>query len=144
MRYLVPDLPPSKVGAFMPLPTMDGEGASNGRVVVVGAPGTVAVPAPKATGSLPTISARQGVNSARPSDVSPVDEFLPILYVAETTNQGPEADAGIGMWRRRFCELPVPAENPTRLATSDTLVTRKGSRVTQAWPRAFQRFPTQG
>lgn len=144
MRYLVPDLPPSKVGAFMPLPTMDGEGATYGRVSVVGAPGTQPVDAPKATGSLPTVSARRGRDSARPSDVSPVDEFFPILYVAETANQGPEADGGIGMWRRRFCELPVPAVNPIRIPTSDTLVTRKGSRVTQAWPRAFQRFPTQG
>ena len=141
MRYTVPDLPPSKAGAFMPLPTTDGEPSSYGLVEVWGAPGTLGVEAPNPDGSLPTVSAQRGVNSSRPSDLAP-DVFFPILYVASTRNQGPEADGGIGMARRRFCELPVPAVNPTRIPTSDTLVTRKGSRTTQAWPRAFQRFPT--
>lgn len=142
IRYTVSDLPPSKVAAFTPLPTMDGEGASFGLVSVIGTPGTQPVPAPNPMDDLPSVSGRKGVNSARPSDVAPADVFLPILYVAETTNQGPQADGGLGMWRRRFCELPIPALNPTRIPTSDTLVTAKGTRTTQAWPRAFQRFPT--
>jgi len=125
----------------MPIPTRDGEPATYGLVEVIGAPGTLGVEAPNPDGSLPTVSSQRGVNSSRPSDLAP-DVFFPILYVASANNQGPAADGGIGMWRRRHNELPIPAVNPTRIPTSDTLVTTKGSRTTQAWPRAFQRFPT--
>lgn len=141
MRYTVLDVPPSKVGAFAPLPAGNPVGSSYGLVAVYGAPGTLPVDAPNPDRSLPTVSARHGIDSARPSDVAP-DVFFPILYVALADNQGPAADAGIGMWRRRFNELPIPARNPTRIPTSDSLVTKKGGRLTQAWPRAFQRFPT--
>lgn len=141
MRYQTLDLPPSKAAGFMPIPAATNTAAGWGLVHILGAPGTLEVEAPSPDGSLPTISARAGRDSARPSDVSP-DVAFPSIYVALATNMGPAADAGIGMWRRRFNELPVPALNPTRVATSDSLVTTKGSRVSQAWPRAFQRFPT--
>lgn len=141
--YRVEDLPPGKAGAFMPVPGVTKNGATWGLVDVWGAPGTLGVPAPSPDGPLPALSsAGPGPNSGRGSDQSP-DVIFPILYVASPANMGPAKDARLGMTRRRRCELPVPAGNPTRLAQSQTLVTKKGGRVTQPWPQAFQRYPTQ-
>jgi len=142
MRYRVDDLPTVAVGAFTPIPAGTQTAANYGLVDVLGSPGTTPIPGPSPDGSLPTVSARSGVNSARPSDVSP-DTWFPTLYQASPNNQGPSADLGLGMWRRRFCELPIPAGNPTHLPTAVVLQVNKGSRVTQPWPRPFQRFPTQ-
>lgn len=143
-RYRVDDLPTSggKAAAFMPVPAATKNGATWGSVDVWGSPGTSGVPAPSPNGPLPTLTNRKGRDSGRPSDQVP-DVIFPILYVASPANMGPSVVPGIGMARRRRCELPVPAANPTRLAVSNTLKMTKGSRITQPWPRAFQRYPTQ-
>lgn len=144
MRYRTSDLPPNGVGAFMPIPADSPVESSYGLVKIAGAPGTFAIAVPDPDESLPPISAQGGVNSARPSDAAP-DFILPSVYVAYADNMGPAADAGLGLARRRFTELPVPAINPTRIPSTagqynpPTL----GGRRTLAWPRSFQRFPTR-
>lgn len=143
MRYRTDDLPPGKAGAFMPIPAVMARASAWGQVDVFGAPGTHAVEA-KAICVAGSNTNQKAPNSARPSDVSP-DAILPTLYIPGTRNMGPEHGApGIGMTRRRFAELPVPALGWTRLAQAIPLIVRKGGRVTQPWPRAFQRYPTQG
>ena len=141
MRYTVNDLPANAVGAFCPIPAVDPIGGLWGSMQVWGSPGTDPVASPRPINGRTTNTNQGGVNTASGSDVAP-DDWFPSIYVALADNQGPEADAGIGMSRRRYAELPIPAGNPTRVAASDTFQTKKGGRLTQAWPRAFQRFPT--
>lgn len=142
--YRVDDLPPGKAGAFTPVPAGGKIGRTWGAVDVWGAPGNRAVPSPSPNSSLPSRTAQaKGPNTARPSDHAP-DVIMPILYVASPANMGPSADLGLGMARRRRNELPVPAQNPTRLAAARKLIVAKGRRSTLPWPGAFQRYPTQG
>lgn len=144
IRYRTPDLPAEGVGAFMPIPAISPASSSFGLVEVSGAPGTEPTPAPAPQRSyLPTLTAAGGVNSAQGSNVSP-DVALFSVYVAYADNQGPAADAGIGMARRRYAELPMPAINPTRLPTTAMRTPVMAGRAAMGWPRAFQRFPIRG
>ena len=70
------------------------------------------------------------------------DVIFPAIYIASARNMGPSNF--VGMARRRFAELPVPAIDPNRLATVAQQVPKIGGRRTMAWPRAFQRFPLLG
>jgi hypothetical protein len=141
MRYRTDDLPPAGVGAFMPIPASDPVASSWGLVHVVGAPGTMAIDVPDPDESIPPVSARGGINSARPSDASP-DVIFPSVYYTRIANLGPEAGIGLGLTKRRFNELPVPAVNPTRIPiVAGTYKPAKlGGRLAMLWPRAFQRF----
>lgn len=141
MRYRVNDLPARGLGAFTPIPTTSPAASSQGLLRVTGAPGTDAVPAPDPA-ALPSLTARGGVNSAQGSAVTP-DVIFPSIYVASADNLGPEHDAGIGMWRRRFCELPMPALNPGRVPVVAMGSPKVAGRAAIAWPRAFQRFPNR-
>lgn len=145
MRYRVSDLPVAGVGAFMPIPTRGPVSSSYGVVELAGAPGDVAQPSPRPR-FLPSLTAQGGVNSAQPGLAGSPDVFFPNMYVAYATNMGPSADGGLGMTRRRFNELPVPAVNPLRLpnTTGTRQPPRLGGRSQVPWPRAFQRFPNRG
>jgi hypothetical protein len=141
MRYRVNDLPVRGLGAFTPLPTTSPAASSQGLLRVIGAPGTDPVDAPDPA-ALPSLTAAGGVNSAQGSTVSP-DLIFPAIYVAAADNCGPEADVGIGMWRRRFCELPMPALNPGRVPVNAFQPPKVAGRRQIGWPRAFQRFPNR-
>lgn len=145
MRYRVSDLPPIGVGAFTPIPTTTPAASSYGLVEVSGAPGTEPVysPSPQTRGYLPSLTRAGGVNSAQDSECAP-DYILPAIYVASADNMGPTDDVGIGMARRRLCELPVPALDPTRIPQVAQTHPPIAGRATMAWPRAFQRFPIRG
>ena len=144
MRYRVSDLPPIGTGAFTPIPTTTPAASSYGLVEIFGAPGTLAVdaPSPQHLTGLPSLTRQGGVNSAQPSDVAP-DVILPAIYIPSAKNMGPEADAGFGMTRRRYCELPVPAVDSQRIPQVAMTVTPIAGRKAMAWPRAFQRFPNR-
>lgn len=143
MRYRVNDLPARGLGAFTPLPTTTPAASSQGLLTVTGAPGTVPVPMPDPA-AVPsgTVRGPHDVNSAKGSAVTP-DLIFPAIYVGSAANCGPEADAGIGMWRRRFAELPVPAINPGRVPVVAFQAPKVAGRAAMAWPRAFQRFPNR-
>jgi hypothetical protein len=143
-RYRVDDLPPSKVGAFMPIPTTTARSSAWGLVQVFGAPGTLAIPLDKPTDAYGTLSARgPGPNSTRGSDQMPSDVFFPNIYYASTANMGNTGAHRIGLARRRRAELPVPAISFTRFQRAVKYVMTAGSRYTQPWPRALQRYPTR-
>lgn len=144
MRYRVSDLPVRGVGAFMPLPTLGPAASSRGLTVVSGSPGTTPMPSPR-PGFLPSLTKQGGVNSAQPGACSP-DVFTPSVYVVYANNQGPSADAGLGMSRRRANEMPIPSRTPTALANNSGVAqpARLGGRAQIPWPRAFQRFPNLG
>lgn len=144
MRYRVSDLPPNGVGAFTPIASTTPAASSYGLVEVYGAPGTEPVysPSPQTVGYLPSLTRRGGRNSAQDSDCAP-DVILPAIYIPSAQNMGPEADAGMGMTRRRYNELPVPALDPTRIPQVAQTVPPIGGRAAMAWPRAFQRFPNR-
>ena len=143
IRYRVDDLPPTKVGAFMPLPTRQARSSAWGLVDVYGAPGTVGIPVDEPADCYGTLSAAgAGKNSTRGSDQSP-NTILPVIYYPSTRNMGHQGTHRIGMARRRRAELPIPAIAFSRIAKAVKIVTRKGSRIAQPWPYAFQRYPTQ-
>lgn len=144
LRYRTNDLPAQGVGAFMPIPAAGPVASSYGLVGIAGAPGDVAVPTGDPLDGLPSLTASGGVNSAQSSAVSP-DVFFPSVYIPSARYMGPEADAGLGMTRRRFAELPVPAVDPTRIPTNAAAQPgRLGGRSQVGWPRSFQRFPNRG
>jgi hypothetical protein len=148
-RYRVSDLPAAGVGAFMPIPAVASIAASSaGDVHVYGSPGVIAVDAPD-PGAVPPLTARNlghsdaGKDSARPSEVTP-DFILPAIYIADAANMGPSAGPmHLGMARRRFCELPVPAVNPLRLPIVQMSIPPVAGRRAMALPRPLQRFPTR-
>jgi len=141
VRYRVSDLPPIGVGAFTPIPSTTPAASSYGLVEVLGAPGTMPVysPSPQTRGYLPSLTRAGAPNSAQDSDCAP-DYILPAIYVPSADNMGPTDDAGIGMARRRLCELPVPALDPTRIPQVAQTHPPIAGRKAMSWPRAFQRF----
>lgn len=147
IRYRVSDLPTNSVGAFMPIPAVASIAASSGADVhVYGSPGVRAVDAPDPA-AIPCLTARDmdaGRNSsARGSDVTP-EFILPAIYIADAANMGPSAGPmRLGMARRRFCELPVPAVNPSRIPIVAMSIPPVAGRAAMALPRPFQRFPTR-
>jgi len=95
------------------------------------------IPAPAPTRLwAPPISAQA---ETQPSNVSP-DVRLPDIYVAWPDNMGP--DQHFGMTARRQTPIPLPAVSWINTALSAMQANRTGGRLTMAWPRAFQRFPT--
>lgn len=142
MRYRVLDLPARGLSAFTPIPTTSPAASSQGLLRVTGAPGNVAVDSP-GPAAVPSLTAQPaGVNTAQGSSVSP-NLIFPAIYVGSADNLGPEQDGGIGMWRRRFCELPMPAINPSRIPVVAFQAPKVAGRKATAWPRAFQRFPNR-
>lgn len=143
MRYRVNDLPAVGLGAFTPIPTTTPAASSYGEVHVYGAPGTleVAAPSPQSVGYLPSLTRRGGRNSAQGSECAP-DVIFPAIYYASARNMGP--GRLIGMARRRFSEIPVPAIDPTRIPAVAQSHPKIAGRKTMSWPRAFQRFPLIG
>lgn len=139
MRYRVSDLPKVGLGAFTPIPTTTPAASSQGLVGVLGCPGTQPVDSPRPE-AVPSLTVQGGKNSAQSSAVSP-DVIFPSIYVASVANMGPSS--WVGMWRRRFTELPMPARNPGRIPVVAFQAPRVGGRNSMAWPRAFQRFPAR-
>ena len=146
VRYRVDDLPNTGAAAFTPLPARNHVASSYGLVHVMGAPGTLAVPAP-ATPAVPSQTAtvgavaRDGRYSAQGSDVSP-DVILPAIYIALADNMGPEDDTGIGMVRRRLNELPVRAVDPGRKPVPVWMQFPAGGKQIPQ-PRQFVRWPSR-
>lgn len=143
IRYRVSDLPTVGTGAFTPLASTNPLASSHGLVRIEAAWGTSAVAAPKPA-ALPAVTARgiaDGNASARAEDVTP-DFILPAIAIPYADNMGPEMDTGIGMARRRLCEIPVPAVDPTRVPTVAQGARKTGGRAALPWPRAFQRWPS--
>jgi hypothetical protein len=144
VRYRVLDLPAKGVGAFCPTPAAQPVASSYGLVELYGSPGTDPSPAPKPQNDyLPSLTRRGGVDSAQGSMVAP-DVIYPDDYTPFADNMGPAKDAGIGMWRRRHTELPVPARNPVRLPLPALRPAVFRGRQQIPWPRAFQRWPSRG
>ena len=144
MRYRTSDLPVRGVGAFMPLPTLAPASSSYGLVVRDGSAGTTPMASPR-PGFLPSLTKQGGVNSAQPGLAGSPDVFFPQVYVAYCDNQGPAADAGIGMAARRSGFIPTPTSTANRLPNlTGVYQSRLGGRTQIGWPRAFQRFPFVG
>jgi hypothetical protein len=126
----------------MPVPAGDALALGYGGVQIFGSPGTTPTPAPAPQRDwLPTLTKTGGKDSAQSSMVAP-DVMLFSEYHTTAVNQGPSADQGIGMTRRRANELPMPAVDPTRIPVVGMYVPRLGGRSQINWPRAFQRFPS--
>lgn len=144
IRYRTQDVPPGQAPAFTPVPTTNPVASSYGLVHIYGSPGTDPQPAPGPARQwgAPSLTKPGGVNSAQGSNVVP-DYILPAIYVADVANMGPAMDTGIGMTRRRFNELPIPARDPGRLPVPVMMQFPTGGRKTFAWPRAFQVWPTK-
>lgn len=142
ISYHTLDVPPHGAGAFMPQPARSPVASSYGLVIVEGAPGTCPVPSPSPS-AVPSQTARlQGSkDSAQGSDVSP-DVIFPAIYTASARNMGPTEDVGLGMARRRLCELPVRAIDPGRRPVAVWQQFPVGARPLP-WPRAFIRWPSR-
>lgn len=141
MRYRVLDLPVIGTGAFTPTMATNPVASSFGLVQVSGSPGTEPIPVPAPTRVwAPPISFDP---KTQPSNCSP-DVFFPDLYRPSAANMGPSADAGVGMFRRRLNEMPVPAVNIVRSGVPNWHQQPVGGRKVTAWPRAFQRWGTRG
>lgn len=144
IRYRADNLPARGVGAFAPIPAISPNASSWGLVDTHGFPGNLPIDCPDPDESLPSLTAQpHGVNTARPSDVTP-DYILPVIYFTRIFRAfGPGGTTiGLGMTARRFNEMPVPAGDWTRIPiTSGTYQPAKiGGRIAMNWPRAFQRF----
>lgn len=125
----------------MPSPARNPVASSYGLVNIDGAPGTDPIPSPRSA-ALPALTAvGRGVNSAQGSDVAP-DVILPAIYIPRARNMGPTEDVGLGMARRRLCELPVRAIDPGRRPIPVFQQFPAGARPLP-WPRAFVRWPSR-
>lgn len=133
--YRVLDLPPKGTAAFTPLPAVTPVASSYGLVKIVGAPGTLPIPAPAPTRIwAPMISASaltQGSNCA-------LDIRTPDIYVPFANNMNPPVPTRIRN------NIPVPATTAIFSARPAMISRKTGSRVAMPWPRAFQRWPTSG
>jgi hypothetical protein len=138
MRYRVLDLPPKGTGAFCPVPTTNPVASSYGLVKRTAALGLLPVPI-GARGWVPPISLDPKTQG---SHCAP-DIILPDQYIAYADNMGPSKDAGFGMAARRHNPLPVPSRQGILVPQVSFAPKRVGGRVSMAWPRAFQRFPTR-
>lgn len=129
------DLPAKGTGAFCPLPAQTPMASSHGLVKVVGAPGTMPIPAPSPTRIwAPPISASLLTQS---SNVS-LDIRTPDIYVTFADNMhGP-------LPTRVRNNIPVPATTAIYTARNAQIGRKMGTRVAMPWPRAFQRWPTSG
>jgi hypothetical protein len=137
MRYRVYDLPINGHGAFTPTLNLKAESSSWGLVKRTGAPGTMPIPAPSPTRLwAPPISAQAETQS---SNCSP-DVRLPDIYIAYADNMGPSVH--VNMAARRQTPIPIPAVSWINTALTAMQGVKVGGRIAQAWPRAFQRFPT--
>lgn len=142
ISYRTLDVPPYGTGAFMPSPARNPVASSYGLVIIDGAPGTMSVPSPRPPATPSQTARPQGtVNSAAGSDVSP-DVFFPAIYIPRAQNMGPTDDVGLGMARRRLCELPLRAIDPGRRPVPVFQQFPAGARPLP-WPRAFIRWPSR-
>lgn len=133
--YRTLDLPIQGNGAFIPTPTVPFAASSWGLVKRVGAPGTVAIPAPSPTKIwAPPISADSKTQS---SNVSP-DLRTPDIYIAYADNMHPPVPTEI------HNDIPVPATAWTTVVRKAMIGRKLGTRVAMPWPRVFQRWPTSG
>jgi hypothetical protein len=137
IRYKVLDLPVNGTGAFTPIPFRNPIASSWGLVVESGSPGTTPIPRPKAA-AIPPISA---IRETQSTYVSP-DVGLPDIYIAYANNMGPSQH--VNMAGRRLTPIPVPAVSWVNTALVSFQTSKVGGRLAQAWPRAFQRWPTIG
>lgn len=137
IRYRVMDLPPGRPAAFTPLAGTNPVASSYGLVHIHGSPGNQPVPSPnpmKIWGTnISSDPKTQGSNN------SP-DVFFPSIYYTTAENMGPDADAGIGMTRRRLTELPIPAVDAQRSAVAAFYRFRAGTTTPTPNRRAFQRW----
>lgn len=140
VSYRTLDVPPYGAGAFMPSPARNPVASSYGLVRIDGAPGTEPVPSPRPA-SVPSLTRSGGRDAAQGSAVAP-DVILPAIYIPSADNMGPAADTGLGMARRRLCELPVRAIDPGRLPVPVWQQFPAGARPLP-WPRAFIRWPSR-
>ena len=133
LRYRVEDVPPRGGGAFCPLPATTPRASSKGLVHVFGAPGTLAVPAPK-----PAATPDWSMDPHTiPSNVSP-DVITPAVYVPLADNMHPPVPV------RHHNNLPVPAISYVRAPQPAMVPPGKvGGRSVMPRPRSFQRFPAR-
>ena len=137
MKYRVLDLPVLGHGAFTPTYSVKFEASSWGLVKRTGSPGTLPIPAPGPPRLwCPPISAQAETQG---SNVAP-DIRLPDIYIAYADNMGPQAH--FGMAARRQTPIPLPALSWINTALTAMQGPSIGGRIVQAWPRAFQRWPT--
>jgi hypothetical protein len=137
VRYRVLDLPVVGRGAFTPLPTTNPRASSEGLVKVSAELGLVPVPVAAKQNGIPSFSLDKMTVG---TNVVP-DVILPDCYIPYANNMGPAQH--IGMAARRKTPLPVPAKSGLFSPGIGFRAKAVGGRKTVAWPRAFQRWPTQ-
>lgn len=138
LRYRVLDLPVKGAGAFCPTTFPNPIASSWGLTSLTGSPGTTPTPVPAPTRVwAPPISA---IAETQPSNVSP-DIILPDKYI-------PYARNGIchTLPNRIRNNVPVPATGWIAVVQPGMgfRTGKIGGRKALNWPRAFQRWNTQG
>lgn len=135
IHYKVLDLPPLGASAFTPIPFTNSIASSWGLVKEYGAPGTLPIPRPRAA-AIPPISA---IRETQGTYVAPT-VGLPDIYIPYADNMGPAQH--VNMAGRRLTPIPVPAVSWINTALVSFQTSKIGGRLSMAWPRAFQRWPT--
>lgn len=133
VRYTMVDPgagPPGRAGAMMPTPAIMPKASTGGLVHVAGAPGNLAVPAPKPCAIPPNAAVR----TTQPSYVSP-DVMFPSKYVASAAHMHPPVNL------QRYNELPVPAVSPYALPGIAQRMRRVGGQSQVRQPLALQTWP---
>lgn len=132
VRYVVRDVPPQWLDAWLPMPTLSPAGATSVSRFTFGAPGTEPVPSPRPRGSM-TLSSSPAWSP--PSSVAP-DWFLPQLYVNDIRALGPT----VRYLPQRVAPLVPPVESigavgpqgPSQVAMNGRKV---GGLRSMFWPR---------
>ncbi len=136
VTYKVMNLPARGFGAFMPTLTVTPTASTGGLSHRQFYPGTVRVPSPAPV--YVSMDGSTGDNPVQNSHAGAPEWFLPAIGIVSADNMhGP---CGIQVDN----VLPVPALNPTRIATQNTMVTRVGGRTATPWTRPMTRWPTYG
>lgn len=132
MRYTVQDAggPPGRAGALMPVPAVDAKASTGGLVRLFGAPGNMAVPAPKPAALVPISMIRE----TQPSYVSP-DVIYPSVYYPLPDNMHPP----VALLRTN--PMPVPSVTPYQLAGIAQRMRRVGGQSQVGQPQVVQTWP---
>lgn len=133
MRYsmLDPRAPNRPLGALMPQPAIQPSASTNGLMHVFGAPGTMAVRAPK-PGAIPETAA--GSRTNQPSYNSP-DVMYPSVYFPRADNCHPP----VGLWRDN--QMPVPAVRVYNMPRVAQKTRRTGGASQIGQPAVIQTWP---
>ncbi len=127
-------------GAFVPLPAAQATACMNGQNVVIGAPGTVAIPSPRP----PAMNdGMLGGPLNQPSSCSP-DVFYPSIYFYRINSTMTFDGLGTGGTRGNDYPMPMPAASWTYVATQFMHRVRIGGRRVTDAVRPFTQWPTYG